>query len=245
MRVMELGAMLDRHISRYSPGAVVLQLRRRALARRYLRGEGLEIGALNAPLPLGAGARARYVDRMDETGLREHYPELDGQPIAPVDVVDDGETLATQADASADFIVANHFIEHTQDPIGALQSHLRVLRPGGISYLAVPDRTRTFDVRRPPTPLEHLVRDHREGPEWSRPSHYEEWVRYVEAKPDADIAARARELADADYSIHFHVWTPTEFEALLTHAREVEGLRFELKALRPNRHEFIAVLRRG
>jgi SAM-dependent methyltransferase len=244
MPTMGLGAMLDRHLGHYSPGAVVLQSRRRTLARRFLRGDGLEIGALNAPLPLPGGAHARYVDRMDAEHLREHYPELDGTPIAPVEIVDDGETLSTQADASADFIVANHFLEHTQDPIGALANHLRVLRPGGVSYLAVPNRTQTFDAHRPATPLEHLVRDHHEGPEWSRLGHYEEWVRYVEAAPEAEVQQRAQALAEADYSIHFHVWTPDEFQAVLAHARDEENLPFDVEALRPNRHEFIAVLRR-
>jgi SAM-dependent methyltransferase len=186
----------------------------------------------------------RYVDRLDADGLRRHYPELAGKRLVDVDVIDDGEQLMSQPDASADFIIANHFIEHTEDPLGTLSNHLRVLRPGGILYLAVPDRRRTFDVRRSPTPLEHLQRDHEQGPAWSRTLHQEEWAGLVDGLPPERVPERVRELEESDYSIHFHVWAPPEFEDVLGHARDGLGLPFQVEELQPNGHEFIAVLRR-
>jgi predicted SAM-dependent methyltransferase len=232
-----------RHVTAV-PRHLMFGRRRRRLSNRYLRGEGLEIGALHRPLPTPARARVRYVDRLDAEGLRRHYPELAREPLVDVDVIDNGETLASQADASADFIIANHFIEHTEDPLGTLANHLRVLRPGGIEYLAVPDRRRTFDVDRSPTPLEHLQRDREQGPAWSRPLHQEEWARLVDKLPPEQVEARVRELEESDYSIHFHVWAPDEFEAVLTYAREEAQLPFRVEELQPNDHEFIAILRR-
>ena len=217
---------------------------RRALSWRHLRGEGLEIGGLHRPLPVPRRAKVRYVDRMDVAELRRHFPELAGEPLVPVDVIDDGQTLATQPDASADFIIANHFIEHTEDPLGTLEHHLRVLRPGGILYLAVPDRHHSFDSDRPPTPIEHVVRDRHEGPAWSRAGHQEEWVRLVEKTPASEAAERIRVIEEADYAIHYHVWDPAEFRALLEHARTVEGLPFDVVDFRRNVPEFIAILRR-
>lgn len=225
-----------------SPDERRFRATRRELAGRHLRGEGLEIGALHRPLPLPAGAHARYVDRMDVADLRRHYPELADLPLVDVDVVDDGERLTTVADGAVDFVIANHFIEHTQDPISTIESHLRVLRPGGVLYLAVPDKRHTFDLYREVTPLAHVVRDRREGPAWSRATHFEEWARHVDNADD--VEARARELEEMDYSIHFHVWTPEAFTELLEHARDVEGLPFEIAETRSNGHEFIAVLRR-
>src|SRR4029079_12002414 len=119
------------------------------LAKRFLRGEGLEIGALHLPLPMPRGAQVRYVDRMDERSLVAESPELEGRDLVHVDVVDDGERLTTVPDASVDFVVANHFLEHTEDPIGTLEQHVRVLRPGGVLYLANPDPRVTFDERPP------------------------------------------------------------------------------------------------
>lgn len=192
------------------------------LSLAYLRGTGIEIGALHYPLPLAPDVTARYVDRMSRPALERQYPELRGHPLVEVDIVDDGETLASIDDGSQDFVVANHFIEHCQDPIGALQAFARVLRPGGVLYLGVPDMRFTFDRDRSPTDLRHLLRDHREGPEWSRASHYWEWVAQVEPQigrryaGDA-IAARAEALEAEGYSIHFHAWTPDSFAVLLDH----------------------------
>src|SRR4051794_24643687 len=152
---------------------------RKQLSDRFLHGEGLEIGALHLPLALPKGAHARYVDRYSREDLRSEYPELRTHDLVQVDVVDDGETLATVPDASADFLIANHFIEHTEDPIATLGHHSRVIRPGGVLYMAVPDKRSTFDIDRPVTPLEHLIQDHEHGSQHSRSAHYEEWVRLV------------------------------------------------------------------
>jgi SAM-dependent methyltransferase len=216
------------------------------LASRYLRGDGLEIGALDKPLRLPRGANARYVDHLDEAGLRRHYQELDGLPLVHVDIVDDGETLATVPDGSVDFIIANHFMEHTQDPIGALQQQLRVLREGGVMYLAIPDKRRTFDRPRPVTPLEHVVRDHLEGPEGSRHEHYLEWAQEVSRVlndiPDHLVADDAAALEASGYSIHFHVWTPMAWLQVIEWVARTSPL--DVVACTQNKHEFITVLRK-
>ena len=100
--------------------------------------------------------------------LRQHYPELSQVDLVNVDIVDDGESLATISDGSMDFVVANHFIEHCQDPIRALTNHFRVLKTGGILFLALPDKRFTFDKDRPVTPNAHLYQDHEIGPAQSR-----------------------------------------------------------------------------
>ncbi len=218
---------------------------RRRLAARYLRGDGVEIGALHMPLALPRAARARYVDRMGIADLRTHYPELDEYDLVTPDIVDDGETLATLADGSVDFVVVNHFIEHCQDPIGTLRAHARALSEGGILYLAAPDRRKTsFDRDREETPLEHLLRDHEEGPLWSRSAHYEEWSRLAIRVPSEEVAAHAAALEEQDYSIHFHTFTLMSFLALLQHCRDAYDLPLEVVATETNDHEFIVLARR-
>lgn len=215
---------------------------REDLARRFLRGDGLELGALDFPLRMPPGARCRYVDRKPEAGLREDFPELAGQAFVPVDVVDDASTLATVPDASVDFVVASHVLEHLEDPIGALRAWLRVVRPGGIVWLALPERRETFDRERPVTPLEHLVRDHDEGPAWSRRAHYEEWARFVVRVDEADVAAHARDLEERGMSIHFHVW---ELDGLTELLLRVADGAADLEHISRNRHENLAILRRS
>lgn len=215
--------------------------RRRTLSDRYIAGDGVEIGALHQPLRVSDRARVRYIDRYDEAGLREHYPELAKLPLVPVDVIDDGEALATVPNASLNFVIANHFIEHTQSPLATIRNHLRVLRPGGVLYLAVPDKRRTFDVDRDVTPLAHVLRDLEEGPAWSRAEHFRDWVVNVDRAPD--VEARIVALSDADYSIHFHVWTPDGFLEMLEHARDELGMPFTIEEVQGNGIEFIVILR--
>lgn len=227
---------------------------RAELAYRFLAGEGLEIGALHRPLKVPAQARVSYVDRMTVEELVTSYDEdVAGKDLTPVDVVDDGETLATVDDDSQDFIVANHFLEHTADPIGAIGNHLAKLRPGGVLFYAVPDKRYSFDFRREVTPLAHLIRDHDEGPEVSRREHYDEWGLLVtgtdEEREAPNWPERGAEMARAleaeDYSIHHHVWTESAFLELLLHC----GQRFEaglgIEAVARGGEEIVAVLRKA
>ena len=220
---------------------------RREFASEFLQGLGLEIGALHLRMWLPDGASARYVDRMDVKDLRHHYPELASLDLAPVDVVDDGERLATVAPESVDFIVANHFLEHCQDPITTITTHLSKLTPGGILFYAVPDKRYTFDFRRDRTPLQHVIEDHRHGPERSRAEHYLQWASFVRegTGPPSELQAQAyaHQLEAEDYSIHFHVWTASDLTELMLHI-QAEHNGFELETVRRNGIENIIVLRK-
>jgi SAM-dependent methyltransferase len=217
---------------------------RRRLGERFLRGAGIEIGALHRPFPVPPGARVRYLDRYTTAQLREEYPELSDEPFAEVEIVDDGETLASVADGSLDFLIASHVLEHTQDTIGTLQRHLAALRPGGTLLLALPDRRVGIDELRAPTSLEHVLADHRDGGAASRAQHYREWAEQVDLPlgyvAAEDVEAHAAQLERSQYSIHFHCWTLEELLAQLP----AFGLPGTVAAARRNRHEFLVVLRR-
>jgi SAM-dependent methyltransferase len=232
---------------------------RAAFANSYLIGEGIEIGPLHQPLAVPPHAHVRYVDRMLTPDLRREYPELADWNLTNVDIVDDGEKLETIAAESQDFIVANHFLEHTEDPVGTIETHLGKLKPGGVLFYAVPDKRFTFDFRRPPTPIEHMVADHEEGPARSRAEHYREWCRLVidaeagaspsvgnaeQAASEEWVEERARQLEAQAYSIHMHVWTQAEFLKLILALRERNDDTFDLEAAARVGIEFIVVLRK-
>lgn len=218
---------------------------RMRIAKRYLSGEGIEIGALHNPLPVPRSARIRYVDRLPVPELRVHYPELEHEPLVQVDILDDGERLTKIPDSSLDFVVANHFLEHTEDPLGTLLNAFRVLRPGGVLYLALPDKRHTFDSDRPVTPFEHLLSDFHQGPQVSRRDHFEEWVRLVEHVAEDEVPRRAERLMEQDYSIHFHVWTQREALELLMAVRERFELDFDIELMERIEYEVVFVLRKG
>ena len=218
-------------------------LRRKTIAGAYLRGRGIEIGALHNPLKVPKTARVRYVDRMGTADLRKEYPELDGKKLVSVDILDDGTTLATLADGTQDFVIANHFVEHCEDPIRALGNMLRVLKDGGILYLAIPDKRYTFDRDRPVTPIEHLMRDYQEGPAWSRRQHFEEWTRLVNrVRDEKRVARETDDLMAKRAPIHFHVWTQADLIELIAALRRMWPFDVELLFKRHN--EVIFVLRK-
>jgi predicted SAM-dependent methyltransferase len=216
------------------------------VADRYLKGHGLEIGALQDPMPLPRGAKARYVDIADTASLRAMYPRKKRRHLVAVDIVDDGERLATVADGSQDFVAANHFFEHCEDPVGTLRNLLRVVRTGGIVYLSIPDRRLMFDRDRPATTVAHVLADHEQGPERSRHAHYEEVVRVaMKVEGEAAIATAVAELEQQSFRIHFHCWSQTDFLELLTTLQRRPGFpAFDIAEFVANEREMVVVLRR-
>jgi predicted SAM-dependent methyltransferase len=194
---------------------------REDLARRHLSGSGIEIGALTSPLRVPPGVSVRQFDRKSRDALlREDGPELaerghDPRAIPEIDIVDDAEQLTSVADESVDFVIANHVLEHLEDPIGSLENLLRVIRPGGVLFLTLPDARHTFDARRARTSIEHLRRDHEQGPDVSRFEHYEEWARLIECYASDMAPARVAEFAREDARHHFHVWELEDFLELV------------------------------
>jgi SAM-dependent methyltransferase len=166
---------------------------------------------------------------------------MHGWPLVEPDVIDEGERLAKFEDESLDFVIANHMLEHVEDPIAALGHFLRVLRRGGILFLTMPDARRTFDRLRPRTTVEHLLRDHREGPQVSRREHYEEWARLIEGVAEDDVARRADEFAGERARHHFHVWELDTFLAFLTALAPPA----DLEAAQATEKEFAVILRKN
>lgn len=140
-----------------------LHCRRGALARRHLCGDGVEIGALHKPLPVDPDrARVRYVDYKTREENRKRYAELGAEEIVETDIVDEGFVLSRVDDDSVDFLVANHALEHSPDPLGTVGHWLGKIRHGGILFMAVPIADRCYDQGRMLTSLEHFIDDHRQ-----------------------------------------------------------------------------------
>ena len=217
---------------------------REGIAAAFLHGEGIEIGALHQPLVVPSSVRVKYIDRMTAADLRRQYVDLAAHPLVETDIIDNGELLGTIGDGTQDFVIANHFIEHCQNPLLTVQNLRRVLKPAGVVYMAVPDKRFSFDVDRPCTTVEHLMRDFSEGPAWSKRQHFEEWSRLVNKRSDERLVEEeVTHLINMDYSIHFHVWGAAELlEFILTLQRL---FRFETELFLRNGPESIVILRKA
>jgi predicted SAM-dependent methyltransferase len=213
------------------------KLDRQFLADIYIKGEGIEIGALHHPLQVkNKNTVVKYVDRMGEKDLRLQYPELKDESLVTVDYIADGELLETIKDNSQDFVIANHFIEHCQNTILTIKNMLRVIKPGGIIFFAVPDKRYTFDKPRAVTTLSHLIQDYETGPVHGKEQHFYEWATIFSAEKDEELlAAYTKNLIAADYSIHFHVWAKKDMDELLVYLMTVLKFDFEIAlSLRPD-----------
>lgn len=140
------------------------------------------------------------------------------------------------------FLVANHMLEHTRNPLATIENHLRVLKEGGVLFYALPDKRSTFDHERPLTTVEHLVRDYREGS--SEYEHYEDWARHVVGAEEDQIQATANKLAAEKNSIHFHTFTPENFAGAIARSREELSLPLTLTHLQSSKKEFVCVIRK-
>lgn len=248
-RSQGLGVLLERAVKpnawrRLMYGGLQIRDWKPIIAKKYLVGQGLEIGALHKPLKIGNGARVKYVDRFDVAGLRAHYPNLHSFDFVNVDIVDDGEILGTVPSGSQDFIVANHCIEHCENPLGTIRTHLDRLKPGGFLFYTVPDRKMTFDWKRPNTPFDHLVSDDIDGAQQSREEHYREWAQLVLGKRGSEIGEAAGNLMNGRFSIHFHSWDKANLRAFFESAREYLEKRFGILEFRSNGPEAVVILKR-
>ncbi len=217
------------------------------LSKKHILGRGLEVGALNRPLPVHKCVQVIYIDRVNvDDAYNVHFPELKGGDIANVDVIDDAEELKTIPLESQDFIIASHFLEHTQDPIKTIESHLSRIRVGGILYYVLPDKRFTFDVDRPITTFEHLLLDYQKGASISYDSHMYEYAELVDhAKTNEHIENRVKELKDKKYTIHFHVWDAKALREFFEKTNEVLRYPYTIvEFLEDGEYENIVVLRK-
>lgn len=210
--------------------------RERALAfmARFVSGDGVELGPGHQPFPLPySGARVRYVDRWKPDENAGMFPELGEGVVFPTpDIVADldVEGLSMLDDESEDFVIASHVLEHLCDPIKQLAEIHRVLRPGGVALVLLPDRRMTFDRARQGTTLQHLLADHAAGMQVPDDAHLEEFLIYTEGwNAERDAATR-----DATFehhrrrSFHVHCWTQEEFLPVIKHSITDMGSSWEL-----------------
>jgi hypothetical protein len=94
------------------------------------------------------------------------------------------------------------------------------------------------------TDIDHFWQDYRQGPEASRREHYKEFVDTIlnGVPPEAEL--RPERLIDAQYPIHFHVWTHNSLILFLEDVIERLALQCEIELVCRNEIETICVLRK-
>ncbi len=175
----------------------------------WLKGKGIEIGAFRTPIE---GIRPYYIDK---------FMEFAGERCQ-VDVCCEPNSLPFRTN-SLDFVAASHVVEHIANPVAAICEWYRVVRPGGMIYLVIPDRRYTWDRNRDLTLCDHLFLDYSKGITDSDATHIDDFVENVEwsefspSTAHEDIPGKKSALKKTYYdavnagqiiNIHFHVFEP-------------------------------------
>ena len=150
--------------------------------------------------------------------------------------------LSKVASSSQDFVIANHFLEHCENPIRTIVNFTRVLKEGGTLYMAVPDKRLTFDVDRPVTAYSVLSETFLSDRRPDREELYVEWAVFVVHAPPSEVKAVARKLLDEKHSIHFNVWTLPDLVDFLARCRSDFRLCFSLEWVVCSENEVILIL---
>ncbi len=231
-------------------------LPRARLARKYLKGNGIEIGAQASPLKVPSHVTVKYLDVIRHNEILQKFPELDPKKIVHVDFVSDGFSLNGIVDAQFDFLIANHVLEHSPNPIGALVQWNRVLKPGGKIFCSVPRLDKHFDKGRALTTWEHLYQDYTlylEGAEVEicqrNMDHYMEWLLISEPaiikKPALNrelIEKRSLKLSENKEEIHFHTFDKGLTQSVFYNLQKVGLLDLKVLTILQTRVEIIVVV---
>lgn len=192
----------------------------RAYLAKNLTGQGIECGPGTDsncyPLPLNVSVK--YLDRFDnDAGCNQDYegefPQIDYHTtLNEMEGIDNN---------SLDFIVHCHVIEHSRNPVQALEKAYQKLKSGGTLIMAIPDKRYTFDKPRTLTKVKHIMEDYEYGVTAERDLEHVHCCKKIWVgsgyKMIWDMSEdEIKEYLNKDMiDIHWHTYTDRSFRKLL------------------------------
>ena len=216
-----------------------------AVRRRFgeqLSGRGIEVGPGHVPFPVSTVAEVQFVDRWEPYFNSNLFPELGAEPGFPkpdILVNLDETRLEGIASCSQEFVIASHVIEHLANPIAFLVEVHRVLKQDGNFVLLVPDRHSTFDRGRPPTPLEHIVKELEQDVRYVDDQHILDFLNHtsgsLHGRDDQSASRVSPEYLELhrQRSVHVHCWDISEFKLVLDYCDNHLGVKWEFLDFMP------------
>lgn len=138
-------------------------------------------------------------------------------------IIAEGTDISPVAAGIYDFILSSHNLEHFANPVKALKEWQRITRPGGALILVLPDYRKTFDHRRTPTPVEHMLHDYARDMGEGDTTHVAEVVQLHDLAIDGFLKTgtlgefRARCANNvSNRMMHHHVFDESNSRELLT-----------------------------
>ena len=219
----------------------------------------LEVGAYCRPTVDPSEGAVKFLDyySTDELAAMARKSGDDPATVVTVDYVCRSDHYIDVVDETFDAVIANHVFEHVDHAIGWLEMVRTLIRDGGILFLVLPDKKKSFDKFRTDTPVSHLLFEHL-TPEHDVSSVHslESWLYYdktyigeanePEARLDVELLKRA--ITPSHPGVHRHVFQAETFAGRLMKPLLHTGLvDFDLLNVTncPQFGEFAVVLKAG
>jgi SAM-dependent methyltransferase len=190
----------------------------------YCKGKGIEIGSCGRHTVKGS----MLVDIVDN---------FFGAAPYKVDYIADAHELPKIKTSSLDYVCASHVLEHLTNPVKAIAEWMRVLKPGGVLWLRIPDKRKTFDRKRERTKLSHLIEDFKKMVPVDDPTHIDD--NNLNTDPPRN---------GAHPYIHNHVWIPEDiidlFNYINTHHASLRIVCLH-ESKRKNAETFFIVIKKS
>lgn len=215
----------------------------------FLKGHGLEIGALHQPAILPKYCTVKYCDVCTREEAIHHFPELNITDLVSVDFICDLDTQGLNPFSSAqfDFVIFNHVIEHVANPIKIVSELFRILKVQGHLIISAPDKDFTYDKNRALTPFQHLLGEYQASVTVVTDDHYLDFLRALHPHlfaPGKEASIEKKLKRVRDRREHAHVWDSESFSAFMH--RTLALLRIEATCVfvhlgQQNKFEYFSV----
>ena len=203
------------------------------LAATFKGQEGIEVGGPSAffsfksafPIYLYANKidgvnfsnNTLWEGKIKEGNLYNYYKNKKGFQF-----IGEAAHLKDVNDASYDFVLSCHSLEHVANPIKALKDWSRVMKTKGRLVLVLPDKEFTFDNKRPVTTLAHLIEDYKNNTTEEDSTHFEEVIEMHDFKHDAFVQSKEdlikrTNLNMENRAVHHHVFNLDLVKELLVY----------------------------
>jgi ubiquinone/menaquinone biosynthesis C-methylase UbiE len=126
--------------------------------------------------------------------------------------------LPNISDNEYDFLLSSHNLEHIANPIKALKEWQRIVKSGGHLVIVLPHYLTSFDHRRVPTTVQHMLEDYESNKDEHDLTHADEILEAnrLEKRSGSDEETRRLLLNNFNHRmIHHHVFNEFNSKELL------------------------------
>ncbi len=146
--------------------------------------------------------------------------------------ISEATNLSQIPDSKYDFVISSNCLEHVANPLKAIEEWIRVVKKGGLLFVALPNKEHNFDHKRSVTQFSHLLSDYQNNMGEDDLTHLEEILELHDLKMDKPAGNleqfKERSLNNFENrALHQHVYDVALLKEIFSH--------FDLEILQTNK----------